>query len=116
MQQKIQGAVNYGAVLLLFCVTYSMIYGKGEKVINLIFFEEIKFVMDCTPIANIGTATAKRCLLCNGVISTDNYEEVKVEGLVTLKDLANRWSQLKQELCKECPYNEFQLAKETACR
>lgn len=63
-------------------------------------------------IANIGIATNRRCMLCNNSLVNDNYDAIRGEFVGKLRELAERWESLEKELCKECPYNEFQLVKQ----
>ena len=68
--------------------------------------------MERLPIVNTGIESKRRCRLCNESIVKECFDASKEEGLVTIQDLAKRWENLNNELCKECPYNEFQLSKQ----
>ena len=68
--------------------------------------------MECLPIVDIGIESNRRCILCSESIVDECFDTIKEEGLVTLQDLAKRWKNLNNELCKESPYNEFQVSKQ----
>ena len=49
----------------------------------------------------------KHCLLCNEVISTEAYDDVKKEGLNKLKELSERWAKVEEIFCCDDPNKEF---------
>ena len=63
--------------------------------------------MAATPVASAVSVAKKHCLLCNEVISTEAYDDVKKEGLNKLKELSERWAKVEEIFCCDNPYKEF---------
>ena len=59
--------------------------------------------MPATPVPSVVSVAKKHCLLCNEVISTEAYDNVKKEGLNKLKELSERWANVEEIFCCNNP-------------
>ena len=63
--------------------------------------------MAATPVASGVSVADKDCLLCNEVISTKAYDDVKKEGLNKLKELSEQSLKGEEIFCCNNPYKEI---------
>ena len=63
--------------------------------------------MAATPVASAVSVAEKDCLLCNELISTKVYDDVKKEGLNKFKELSERWAKVEEVFCCNNPYKEL---------
>lgn len=66
--------------------------------------------MSATPAASAVSIEKEHCLLCNEVISTEAYDDVKKGGLNKLKKLSEQWAKVEDIFCCDKPYKEFRYA------
>ena len=66
--------------------------------------------MSATPATSAVSIEKEHCLLCNEVISTEAYDDVKKEVLNELKKLSERLAKVEDIFCCDKPYKEFRYA------